>query len=481
MERRKTLNKFNALTLQFTGVESTLEQDFREKYFTTYKIQLRIAMWALIVFYLMFSFLDYRIDPNNFWDFFRIRFFIVIPLSILFIVATFQKWFMKLSQPITSLLLITGASGIIRMVILGNEAIQNYYSSGLFLVLLSIFAFLHIRFIWAMPTALIIIGEYFVVIYLHFHGLSQNIIMIGIFLTTFSILGSFVSYQIEILARKNYLLKQNNISEKKTLESKVTIRTRELDESHQFLINEIQERQKLELHIQHVQRLESLALLAGGVAHDFNNLLTGIKGSIELCRLQLTKASKFHSNLDFIENEANKAADLTHRLLAFSRQQDMNIEELNPNKLITNLTKMLKRLIGEHIKFHLSLSENIKTIHADKHQLEQVITNLSINAQDAMQSGGVLTISTRNNTNTQTVIISVSDTGTGMDEETLGKIFDPFFTTKDVTSATGLGLATSLGIIKQLYGKLTASSLVGQGSEFFIELPWADKRNSHES
>ncbi len=481
MGRSKALSKFNALTLQFTGVESVLEKDFKEKYFTTYKVQLRIAMWALILFYMVFSLLDHRIDPNNFWGFFCIRFFIVVPFSILFVIATFQKWFIKLSQPITSLLLILGASGIIHMVLKGNEVIQNYYSSGLFLVLLSLFAFLHVRFIWATATALIIIGEYFTAVYLSFHTINQNMVMIGIFLATFAILGSFVSYQMEILARKNYLLKQNIITEKKTLKSKVTTRTKELNESHQFLINEIQERQQLELKIQHIQRLESLALLAGGVAHDFNNLLTGIKGSIELSRLQLTKTSKFHSNLDIIEREANKAADLTQRLLAFSRQQDMNVEELNPNKLITNLTKMLQRLIGEHIKFHLDLSANIEMIYADKHQLEQVITNLSINARDAMQSGGILTISTRNNTNDQTVIISVSDTGTGMDEETLGKIFDPFFTTKELSSGTGLGLATSFGIIKQLDGKLTATSSAGHGSNFFIELPCADKENSHES
>ena len=479
--RSKVLSKFNALTLQFTGIDSVLEADFKRKYFTTYKVQLRIAMSALLIFYLMFSFLDYRIDPNNSWGFFRIRFFIVAPLSILFIFATFQKWFVKLSQPITSFMMLLGASGIIYMVLFGNRVVQNYYSSGLFLVLLSLFAFLHVRFIWAISTALTTLGEYYTAIYLFYHSINQNVIMISIFLTAFIILGSVLSYQMEILARKNYLLKQNTLAEKKTLESKVTTRTIELNESHQFLLNEIEERQELELHIQHVQRLESLALLAGGVAHDFNNLLTGIKGSVELSRLQLTKASKFHSDLDTIESEANKATDLTQRLLAFSRQQEMNITKLNPNKLISNLTKMLQRLIGEHIKFNLNLSPDVNMIYADRHQLEHVITNLSVNAQDAMPTGGVLTISTRNKVDSHSVIINISDTGTGMDEKTLLKIFDPFFTTKEVSSGTGLGLATSLGIVKQLSGKLTVSSLVGRGSEFIIELPCANKRNSHES
>ena len=434
-------------------------------------------MSALVIFYMLFSFLDYRIDPDSYWNFFFIRFIVVAPLSILFIVATFQKWFKKVSQLMTSFMMILGASGIIYMVLFGNKLVQNYYSSGLFLVLLALFAFLHIRFIWAVLTAAIILCEYLISIYFFIHTLQQSIVMIYIFLATFIVLSSIISYQIEILARKNYLLKLNIETEKETLEKLVKERTLDLNESHKFLIDEISEKQQLELKVQHIQHLESLALIAGGVAHDFNNLLTGITCSAELARYQLTRKSKFNKNLDSIENGAKKAVDLTQRLLAFSRQQDMNSELLNPNELVTNLLKMLERLIGEHIEFKLNLSPATKMIFADKHQLEQVITNLSVNAQDAMPTGGTLTISTSYEKNGNMVAISVSDTGTGMNKETMRRIFDPFFTTKEISSSIGLGLATSFGTVKQLGGKLSVTSTLGLGSEFIIELPAANKEN----
>lgn len=175
IERSAELSQFHPFTLQFTGENKTLEADFKEKYFTTYKGPIRIAIGALLIFYILFSFLDYRIDPGNYWNFFFIRIIIVAPISILFIIATFQKWFKNASQLITSLMMILGGSGIIYMIHFGNNLVINHYSSGLFLVLLSLFAFLHIRFIWAVLTAAIILCEYIVCIYLPFHSLQHNI------------------------------------------------------------------------------------------------------------------------------------------------------------------------------------------------------------------------------------------------------------------------------------------------------------------
>lgn len=432
-------------------------------------------MSALIVFYMLFSFLDYRIDPDNYWNFFFIRFIVVVPFSILFILATFQKWFGKVSQLLTSFIMILGASGIIHMIVFGNEVIQNYYCSGLFLVLLSLFAFLHVRFIWALSTAVLILLEYIASTFFFIDSFPENMTMITLFFATFIVLSSIITYQLEILSRKNYLLKISIEDEKTNLEEKVQQRKLELNESHKFLINEINEREQLEIKLQQIQHLESLALLTGGVAHDFNNLLTGITYSIEMAKQSITGKSKVSKNLDSIEKGTDRAIDLTQRLLAFSRQQNMNSEVMNPNVMIVSLIKMLKRLISEHIEFELDLSPNIKMIFADKHQLERVITNLSVNAQDAMPTGGTLTISTSNKRHEDKVIISIADTGTGMSNETMRRIFDPFFTTKSATASTGLGLAASFGIIKQLDGELSVTSTLGVGSKFTIELPIANE------
>jgi nitrogen-specific signal transduction histidine kinase/ActR/RegA family two-component response regulator len=233
------------------------------------------------------------------------------------------------------------------------------------------------------------------------------------------------------------------------------------------------------------QRMESIGQLAGGVAHDFNNLLTAITGHSELLLVDLPEDSPLREDAVEIRSAADRAASLTKQLLAFSRKQVMRPEVVDVNERIGLIEKMLRRLIGEHIELRtrLGTADHVET---DPAKFEQAIMNLAVNARDAMPNGGLLTIAT------ETVVVDdrgdlapgryvrlvVSDTGTGMDAETVDRIFEPFFTTKDVGKGTGLGLSTVYGIVKQSGGSVTCYSEVDVGTTFKIYLPSADKQKT---
>ena len=254
---------------------------------------------------------------------------------------------------------------------------------------------------------------------------------------------------------------------------------------------DITERQKTELalresgeQLKQAQKLESVGRLAGGVAHDFNNLLTTILGYSELISIEPNLSDGAVEGVQEIRKAAERAATLTQQLLAFSRKQILQPRQIDLNELITNSKNMLSRLIPADITFNTLLCTDIWLITADPGQIEQVIMNLTVNAGDAMPDGGTFTVETNNvcidEINDQDhpevgagdyVEIKVSDTGDGMDEETLERIFDPFYTTKEVGKGTGLGLATVHGIIIQSGGYIWASSKPRLGTTFAMYFP----------
>ena len=246
------------------------------------------------------------------------------------------------------------------------------------------------------------------------------------------------------------------------------------------LVRDITERHKLEAQLQQAQKMESVGRLAGGVAHDFNNLLSIILGYGEI----LLKEQPHSDALEQIVQAGLRAKDLTRQLLAFSRKQVLEMHPVDVNKVVTGFERLLRRMIGEDITLKLALSSEACQVVADTGQLEQVFMNLAVNARDAMPDGGTLTIETAVTELDATyignkpdftpglyVIISVSDSGCGMDKETLARIFEPFFSTKGQEKGTGLGLATSYGIIKQHGGSIWAYSELGEGTTFKIYLP----------
>jgi two-component system cell cycle sensor histidine kinase/response regulator CckA len=250
------------------------------------------------------------------------------------------------------------------------------------------------------------------------------------------------------------------------------------------VVQDITERKQLEEQYRHAQKMEAVGRLAGGVAHDFNNLLTVINGYSDLALRSLTEFDPLHKSIREIRKAGERAARLTHQLLAFSRQQILQPEILDLNEVITDISKMLTRLIGEDIELVIITKTGLGRVKADPGQMEQVIMNLAVNARDAMPHGGKLTIDLANVELDDDfalrhlrlapgsyVRLAISDTGVGMDKETLNRIFEPFFTTKEQGKGTGLGLATVYGIVSQSGGSILVYSEPGWGTTFKIYLP----------
>jgi PAS domain S-box-containing protein len=250
------------------------------------------------------------------------------------------------------------------------------------------------------------------------------------------------------------------------------------------LVSDITERKHLEEQLMQVQKMDAIGRLAGGIAHDFNNFLTAIIGYGNVLRMKTREDDPLRGYINQILALSEKAANLTQSLLAFSRKQIMNPRLINLNDIVKGIEKLLMRFIGEDIKLETSFYEGELTVMADPGQLEQVLINLATNARDAMPDGGSLTIKTEPVRVDEEyakhhlferigmyALISVADTGTGMDEKTKEKIFEPFFTTKELGKGTGLGLSIVFGIIKQHNGYIDVHSESNKGTTFKIYLP----------
>ncbi|MDX5367935.1 MAG: response regulator [Alphaproteobacteria bacterium] len=244
------------------------------------------------------------------------------------------------------------------------------------------------------------------------------------------------------------------------------------------------EQKSLELQFAQSQKMQAVGQLAGGIAHDFNNLLTAIIGFCDLLLVRHEPGDPSFGDVMQIKQNANRAANLVRQLLAFSRQQTLRPKVLQLTDTLADLSNLLSRLIGGTIQLKMMHGRDLGLVKVDQGQFEQVVINLAVNARDAMPEGGTLTIATRNVSADEVralghplmppadyVCISVTDTGTGIAKENLGKIFEPFFTTKEVGKGTGLGLSTVYGIIKQTGGFVFPVSEVGKGTTFDIYLP----------
>jgi two-component system, cell cycle sensor histidine kinase and response regulator CckA len=236
---------------------------------------------------------------------------------------------------------------------------------------------------------------------------------------------------------------------------------------------DITERKRLEEQLHHSQRLEAVGRLAGGVAHDFNNLLMVITGYSHMLLDAMHPGDPARLDLEQVVKASERATDLTRQLLAFSRRQGVRASLVDLNALVRDMDRMLRRMLGEDIEFTAMLAPQLHAVRADPGQIEQVILNMVVNARDAMPGGGKLLIETRNagTPARDCVTLSICDTGVGMDAQVLSRIFEPFFTTKE--HGTGLGLATSYGIIKENGGDFRVESEPGRGTTFRIELPVA--------
>jgi len=246
---------------------------------------------------------------------------------------------------------------------------------------------------------------------------------------------------------------------------------------------DVTERRRLEEQLRHSQKMEAVGRLAGGVAHDFNNLVTVINGYCDLILAKLGPDDPIRPELEAVHRAGERSAALTQQLLAFSRKQVVEPRVVNLNELLTDLNRILRRLIGEDIELTTKLDPALGYACVDRGQMDQVLINLAVNARDAMPGGGRLMIETSNIELDERyascaevqpgayVMVTITDTGVGMGQEIMGKIFEPFFTTKKEGIGTGLGLSTVYGIIKQCGGAIRVHSEPGRGSTFKIYLP----------
>ncbi len=250
---------------------------------------------------------------------------------------------------------------------------------------------------------------------------------------------------------------------------------------------DVTERKQLEEQFLQAQKMESIGRLAGGVAHDFNNLMTAIIGYADLAVAALPEDDPLAADLREIRETADRAANLSQQLLAFSRRQMVEPRVVNLNELIVSTHRMLRRLIGEDIELVTTTSSDLGLVRIDPNQFTQVLVNLAVNARDAMPAGGTLMLRTENveldersavgvpgSAPGNYVMLMVSDTGTGMTQEVQSHLFEPFFTTKETGKGTGLGLATCYGIVKQAGGNITVTTAPGKGAAFHIYLPVAE-------
>jgi signal transduction histidine kinase/CheY-like chemotaxis protein len=248
--------------------------------------------------------------------------------------------------------------------------------------------------------------------------------------------------------------------------------TRAFDRMRKTLKSDESQKHQLEEQLRQAQKMEAVGRLAGGVAHDFNNLLTIIKGHGDLMLDKLQASDPLQRNANQIEKAANRAASLTRQLLAFSRMQVLDPKVLDLNVLVAEMCSLLKRLVREDISFTFRAGESLGRVKADPGQIEQVIMNLTVNACDAMPTGGKLVVETRTPLLPGDYIrLTVEDSGHGMDAATKDRIFEPFFTTKELGKGTGLGLATVYGVVKQSGGCIWVESEPEKGTRFEVYLP----------
>ena len=287
---------------------------------------------------------------------------------------------------------------------------------------------------------------------------------------------------VALLALTAYLAASRHAS----LAAAVAERTESLTAANRSLEEQVAQREQVEAQLMHSQKMEGLGRLAGGIAHDFNNILTGILGYVSLLQDEIQPGTEARADLDEIERASRRASDLTRQLLTFARKQTVSPSLVDLNELIRNVDRILHRLIGEDVEMVVDLADELPAVRVDPAQLEQVLTNLVVNARDAMPRGGKITIATRLVQATPTelgiglgvgaritdfVQLEVRDTGVGMDARTMARVFEPFFTTKEPGRGTGLGLAISYGIVQEAGGAISVSSEPGVGTAVTIHLP----------
>lgn len=492
-----TLNK---ITLKFTGNLSRYENDYLDDYFQRTLNPFRFSLVLSLLFYGAFAFLDAITVPTLKEVFWFIRFGMIFPALIAVFGFTYSRYFKKLMQvTIAGIMFITGL-GIIIMIVYAARFANDYsYYAGLILIFIFGYTFVRARFVYASIAGWSIVIAYEIsAIWLSdtpFPVLVSN----NYFFISANIIGMFISYFLELSSRKDFYMRkllemeQEKVKEaNNALENRVKERTTQLTNSNLELINEIEirkkyekERAELEKQLFQLQKMETIGTLAGGIAHDFNNILTPILGYTDMALEELPPESTLKFDLEQINTSALRGKDLVQKILTFSREVDFEKKPIKMNSVINEVLNMLMASLPDGIEVKFKASSAAGTVLADATHLHQIIMNLCTNAVHAMKDqGGILelSLSTKaiagkeakeipNLKKGKYIILTISDTGHGMDSVTRKRIFEPFFTKKEVGSGSGLGLSVVHGIVNNYDGAITVESEPGTGTIFTLYLP----------
>ena len=492
--------KLNPFTLKFAGNIQHLEKDFLKDYFERSINPFRFSILLAILIYDLFAYLDVIMYPDLKITFWIIRFGAVTPILLLVLLYSFSKNFKKYMQiVISAIMYITGLGIIVMITIATIKANQYSYYAGLMLIIFFGYSFIKARFISAVIAGWSIVLSYEIGAIWLAETPTEAIINNNFFFIAANVIGMFISYSMEHSARRDFYMRfllqkeqDKVLSVNNALEKRVADRTRQVTRANKDLKKEIEirkhhesEKAKIESQLLQLQKMETIGTLAGGIAHDFNNILTPILGYTDMAIEELSDESTLKYDIEQINNAALRGKDLVQQILTFSRQVDFDKKPLHLHLVIKEVLNLVKASFPSNIEIKQDLDENCGTVMADSTQMHQVIMNMATNSYHAMMDkGGVLEIrlsavnredikvksSSKLKENVY-VMITVSDSGHGMDKQTIDRIFEPFFTRKDVGSGSGLGLSVVHGIVNNNNGTIEVESEPGKGTSITIYLP----------
>ncbi|MGD0582177.1 MAG: ATP-binding protein [Bacteroidales bacterium] len=489
----------NRLTLSFTGSLTHYEKDFKEDYFIRSLNPFRFAIILSMIFYGAFAILDAATVPTLKGIFWFIRFGVVFPALIAVYIFSYSSTFKRYMQYIISSIMFITGFGIIIMIIYAAKVGNYSYYAGLILIFIFGYTFIRARFIYALIAGWSIVISYEISAIWISQTPFTILINNNYFFISANIIGMFISYFLELSARKEFYMrilleqeKENVKTANDALEKRVLERTKQLSNANIDLKKEIEIRQKfekeraeLEKQLFQLQKMETIGTLAGGIAHDFNNILTPILGYTDMAREELPDESNLRFDIEQINNAALRGKQLVQQILTFSREVDFEKKPIQLQPIIAEALNLLKSSLPPSVKIEQHLDSGIGTVLADPTHIHQIVMNLCTNANYAMmKTGGILEVKLDavrvDQKFTEKVPrlkkgdylrLTISDTGYGMDIKTKERIFEPFFSRKEIGSGSGLGLSVVHGIVNNYGGGIEVESTPGKGTTFTIYLP----------
>lgn len=492
--------RVKSLTLKFSGENQGMEREFLDDYFTRSIGPMRFSLVLAIFFYGIFAVLDAMIFPELKHLFWFIRFGVVTPALLGVILFSLSSRFKKYMQEILAgIMYITGLGIIIMSVFAANMADDYSYYAGLILIFIFGYTFIRARFVYASIAGWSIVASYEVAAITMSDTPFEILINNNYFFVSANVIGMFISYFMEHSARRDFYMRkllqteQNKVqAANNALEKRVEERTKQLTVANKDLKKEIEvrkhhqkEKDKLESHLLQLQKMETIGTLAGGIAHDFNNILTPVLGYTEMALEELSDESTLKYDIEQINSAALRGKDLVQQILTFSRQVDFDKKPLHLHLIVKEVMNLIRASFPSNIEIRQDLDTDCGTILADATQMHQIVMNLCTNSLYAMtDKGGILEVrldalelnpkKIKANANVKKgnyVRLTISDTGIGMDKQTITRIFEPFFTNKEVGSGSGLGLSVVHGIVNNYNGAIQVQSEPGNGTIFMIYLP----------